>query len=78
MTAPIPNVMTLTDNARDTIADWANDDGTNRQELIEHLLILIRMGARGHMESPNLIVCETPTLQVGLFRDRKGGISLNS
>ena len=75
---PIPGTLVVTDKARDTIALWLHDETTNSDELSRCLMTLLRMGARGFHESDSLVTFDTPTLVVGLFRDRKGGVSLNS
>lgn len=74
----VPNHLRLTDIARDTIAGWMDLPDTRRDQLADCLFRLISMGARGYMESDNLIVFETPRLTIGLYRDPRGEVSLHS
>lgn len=75
---PTPGTLVLTEKARDAIGLWLHDESTNTDDLSRCLMVLIRMGARGYFESENLVTFETPTLTVGMFRDRKGEVSLHS
>lgn len=77
---PEKNTLVLTDNARDTITGWLNDDDTNRNDLTLCMMTLIRMGARGWMESPDLIVFDTGSgMTVGMLRDvRRKEVTLHS
>lgn len=75
---PTPGTLTMTDKAADAVRLWLLDESTSTDDLARCLMTLVRMGARGWFESQNLITFETPSLTVGLFRDQKGGVSLNS
>ena len=75
---PVPLTLVLTSNAHDVLKTWSDDPETNLGELNRCLLTLVRMGGRGWMEGDNLIVFETPHLTIGMFRDSRGSVSLNS
>lgn len=75
---PTPGTLTMTDKAADTVRLWLLDESTSTNDLTHCLMTLLRMGARGYYESTDLVTFDTPSLTVGMYRDRKGGVSLNS
>lgn len=76
---PTPNTLTLSEQATELLRKWIDDPELDRHSLLVALHALFRMGARAYVESENLIVCETPHLQVGMYRDpRRQEVTLHS